>query len=607
MSFQITSPKLSHCLTRELNSQEMFKTSGFFRGLPSPMTPDIQPLKKANDFSSNAAKLKNKLNNLQKLSTNEGRKEYIQLQIEENKGKHIKEKASNLKMLQKITGKKNSKIYDQHNVLALLSKKNKRGKLITQNNESKFNAKLEAFRKLSTFIDLKQVIEKMNIKEDDDFKEFLEHHKLTKDPSFTRFQEEETDGFPEKFNREEEENLDFVHKPNHQNLLRKIHQKLAKIKLQQKKNSQSSLSNQLMESLRKEERSLDPNDEFYAKMTNYISNENLLLTQSEHNTLEGSSEPNFTAHKRNVEAMKLHENFKAYKEIQEIRNLLKNLGININNNNQEGEELETSSYSVNYTQKVNDFRRTLKNASLDVLRKNMEEFKENKTHVGIRRNALMMPLSQSNNKYKKLALMRNLSKTETSSNSDIFKSLTSNTSKHKIDAFLTQGSEDNVLKKIIELDVNKKENDKMKKLLEIQKTHKVSIVNSPELRPEVKESFKFRKYDAYLDFVHRNSINNAYMKNNNLVSKETKRNLFKTFDWFVSDVKELEKHYEEEKKKRNERFKTFTEQMEEVQEKLRNETCFLKMNAFEQEEKENDRIEYGKRDYFKKKTLTFKQ
>ena len=97
------------------------------------------------------------------------------------------------------------------------------------------------------------------------------------------------------------------------------------------------------------------------------------------------------------------------------------------------------------------------------------------------------------------------------------------------------------------------------------------------------------------------------MKNNNLVSKETKRNLFKTFDWFVSDVKELEKHYEEEKKKRNERFKTFTEQMEEVQEKLRNETCFLKMNAFEQEEKENDRIEYGKRDYFKKKTLTFKQ
>ena len=108
-----------------------------------------------------------------------------------------------------------------------------------------------------------------------------------------------------------------------------------------------------------------------------------------------------------------------------------------------------------------------------------------------------------------------------------------------------------------------------------------STLESPKLEREFKDSFTFKKYDAYLDFINRNTLNNAYVKKNKLLSKEVRRNLSKTFEWFVSDVKDLEKHYEEDKKKRNDRMKTFTQQMKEIHNKFQSETSFANMNIFE--------------------------
>ena len=602
MSNTIVSPKLIRLSSRDIPAQESFKASVFLRHSTTSFMPDHSPKifanpskntghflprsstmslesKKNNALSLNAEKLKCKLNEIQKLSSNEGRKEYIRNQIEEKIKNRIQEKMSTL--IRKKQGKK-TKIYDQFNVLEIMNKKNKRSKLNNQNNESKFNAKLDAFKKVNTFIDLKEVIKKMNIMEDEDFKEFLEHAKLTKDSLFDRFKDFENEDSGTKLKKEpEEENLDFVLKPKHQNLLRRIHQKLSNTKSDSNKNMKISLSKQLMGTLRKEEHSSFQDDFFYEKMNDYISNENLMLMQTENNSIEGgSNQATFTEHKKNVEASKLYENFKAYKEIQEIKNLLKKLGITFNSLNNDGDLLETSSYSINYTQKVDHFRKTLKNASLDVLRKNMEEFKENKSHVGIRRNALALTGLQTNgSKYKKLAMMRNASKTDSSMDSNIFRSFTNTSIKQKKnDPFITQtsqNSDDDVLKKIIELD-QKKEKKKLAKLMEVPST-----LESPKLEREFKDSFTFKKYDAYLDFINRNTLNNAYVRKNKLLSKEVRRNLSKTFEWFVSDVKDLEKHYEEDKKKRNDRLKTFNQQMKEIHNKFQSETSFANMNIFE--------------------------
>lgn len=608
MSNNIISPKLIRLSSRDIPTQESFKASGFLRHSSTSFMPDLPhsprtfgnakntghflprsstmslEFKKNNALSLNAAKLKCKLNEIQKLSSNEGRKEYIKNQIEAKIKNRIKEKMNTL--IRKKQGKK-TKIYDQFNVLEIMNKKNKRSKLNMLNNEAKFNAKLEAFKKVNTFIDLKEVIKKMNIMEDEDFKEFLEHAKLTKDSLFDQFKDFESEDSGTKMKKDpEEENLDFVLKPKHQSLLRRIHQRLSNIKADRKKTMKISLSKQLMGTLRKEEHSSFQEDFFYEKMNDYISNENLLLMQTENNSLEGSNQATFTEHKKNVEASKLYENFKAYKEIQEIKDLLKKLGITFNSLNNDGDLLETSSYSINYTQKVDHFRKTLKNASLDVLRKNMEEFKENKSQVGIRRNALALTGLQSNgSKYKKLAMMRNASKTDNSIDSNIFRSFTNTSIKQKkTDPFITQNSQnsdDDVLKKIIELD-HKKEKKKLARLMEVPST-----LESPKLEKEFKDSFTFKKYDAYLDFINRNTLNNAYIKKNMLVSKEVRRNLSKTFEWFVNDVRDLEKHYEEEKKKRNERMKTFTQQMKEIHNKFQNETSLTNLNIFEPEKPEN--------------------
>lgn len=563
----------------ELSTPKIKK--GTNENLPSLQTLSPTPYKKTfslnfrnssmrkSAFLSNAVKLKQKLTELQKFASKEGKKEYISMKVEEQKNQTLKEKMSNFMKKKRQT----TKVYDQQNVLDIINKKNKRSKLEKQNNETKFKAKMEAFRKIATFIDITAAIKKLNIVEDEDFKEFLEANKISRVPS--RQYKYNDESHPEEFSLmrsprwrenisdEDYEDFEYITKPRHQYLVKKIHRYLQDQKAKKNKQEILGVGKKLIGALKSEEINDSPNDEFYDKLNIYLHNETLLISQNDNTLADPNIEAKFSEHKKNREAAKVLENYQAFKEIQEIKEILKKLGINIENNeNQTIDQL----YSANYTQQVDDFRKTLKNASLDVLRKNMEEFKESKKNVGERRNALAF----KNDKYKKYAIMKNASLSMTSSlvmeNSSspfLMKNLTIDTQNSKdleVKKSISPSMDDEALKRILELNPSKKKT--AKDLPKLNLSHNNKYSESPLLakdKTSIKEEFRFQKYQSYLNFVQDKLWLNGQNGENKANHQAIKFNLSRTFGWFVNDLEELERSNLFEKKTRDENFKNWNE------------------------------------------------
>ena len=618
MSIQISSSKLSLSdkdpLSHSNHNLDFVQNTSLLKKLVDQASfPKKQIL-------SNAAKLKDKLEELQKLTTHKGRKEYIEMKLEERK---VESKTSTL---MKIKPFNKSKIYDQKKILELLNKKTKLLKP-NNNNETKFDAYIKAFRKVGTFIDLRQLIKKMNIVEDDDFKEFLDNNKLAKEGSFSELSEIMANG--KKFTSLEaveqdelDDKLKHITHPQHVKLLKKIHNRLNDINEQ--KNMNSDLSRQLMGTLEKEEESFLPNEEFYQKINDYLHNEQLMFSNIEQIIAENNqNQLMFSEHKRNRQASQLFENYQAFKEIKEINNLLKDLGINMNDREK---ELLEAKYSMNYTQHVCNFRKTLKLASIDVLKKNVEEYTQSKQNV-FRRNAVLT----GSPKLAKMAIIKNMNVQQQSmENREVFEE-----KRKKIMQNLSVNTENvkNIIKKESELRTASKlaksfKSPSMLRSIKNIKTNsntspKISksigtyeVLNSPEINKNLqiqeilsteacameetplkifsesnyfnlRKNQKFElpkrnfnktmgfsqesmnidnknlnihnKYNGYLNFINENLKDAKFVKQNN-----TKSNLSKTFEWFVQDIEKIEKNNQDEKRILGDKFKSYTDKVNEI-------------------------------------------
>ena len=582
---QITpSPKLSQT-PLSLGNQRQF-SSTFLKKVNSEYKIQFRSPTKP-ETRSNADKLKQKLTDIQKLCSEKGRQEYIKMKLDEKKTESIFEK---IPALLKTKPLAKHKIYDDKNVLKLINKKNKQCKLLKPSNEKKFNAKIDVFRKITSFIDMRKMIRKMNILEDEDFKEFLDSTLLKKDLS----KDEDEDFIKEKFakdclNNRPQEPLTFVNKPKHRILLQKIHQKIAEVKLE--KDLNSDLSKQLMNSLQKNEE-LQTNEEFYPKIDEYLSNERLMFSSIGEILTENNTTSQFSEHKKSHEATRLQENYQAFKEIQEIKGILKTLGINLS----EKEKFE-SSYSTNYSQLVSDFRKTLRNVSLEVLKKSMEDFSDKKDNrrygllgssekMSDYRLKTMKSMDNSNQnsiddrKYDKanqtvndktLNMKSPLSNEKRNTSEKILhmKSSFSNSIKNTNESLMMKTNES--LNKNSDFSSKKTmENTIYKKFMELsffKPKKKIGFFNkSPMNKPlnsseEIKTDFNFKKYHDYLGYANRN-INKEWKG-----AFALKYNLSKTIDWFVQDIMDLEKKSEDEMNGRNEKLKGFGEEIDGIREK----------------------------------------
>lgn len=425
---------------------------------------------------------------------------------------------------------------------------------------------MEIFKKIASFVDIETLIKKMNIIEDEDFKHFLESNKIFDVRSKT-YPNEENDEVNEAqftvspFSKlSEEERFNFVTKPRHQKLLKKITNFLEEHNQNKSKNSSSIISTQLMNTLKKEEENDNLNDEFYDKINLYLHNENLLITQNEQIIANPEhNEANFSEHKKNRQAAKLFENYHAFKEIQGIKEILSSLGINTEGNNKQ--ETFDNFYS-NYSQQVDNFRKTLKNVSLDILRKNMEEFKQIKKSSGERRNALAL----KGQNLKKSVMMKKSSMSMNASLYDGSAFLSPQNSKNKFKNLsietdpirspqFSKDSKDSKFPKTVNFKTENSVKSTNGVFPTIPLTHLQFQTQYSSEDPDQRLNFKFAKYQEQMNFINEHFLNNR--KND----YATKFNLLKTFNWFVNDIEELEKKNVDEKKILDEKFRNYNDKL----------------------------------------------
>lgn len=579
-------PKLKDSYLQNISRDSRKKNSlSAFNNIQSEMRFN-QQASPSSYFSSNTSKLKEKLTELKKLSSPEGKKDYISQIIEEKRNDDLFEKKSTIiKQKQKLLNPKH-KFFGQQNILNLINKKQKNYHLSKQTNETKFENKIETFKKIGTFIDLRQTIHKMNILEDEDFKDFLDIIKLETHPSNPDFNQNE-DSIALKFSKSKEKHdeikekkFECVTKFKDKKLLKKIQSILDESK-RKKKDQEINLSKQLMTSLIKKEENDDrPDEEFYQKIDQYLSNEKLLQNLSKADKVSEApphDQTSFSEFKKIKEASILAENYQAFKEIQEIKTLLKSLGINLNHS--EKDVIETS-YSINYTQQVNNFRKTLRNASLEALRKNMEEYNNSKKSFGDRRNALAL----TSNKSQRMAIMRNTP----GNHSKIFLSALDKSNENSLFPIKNIILGNSSIEKNFDKNYynNKKLNNRRKNLPKSTvyfKNGGASTKPTETNENEDKGSFTYNKYHAYLSLINGNSPANLQ------VNYKLKNNLSRTFDCFVNDVKELEKTNDIESHGINERIKNFNNKYGEISQKYEPETENMKrLSIYDISEQENN-------------------